>query len=70
MANKINKTQKGVKMVNPTENIIIDEDNSIDVDTEFAEELAYDAAVFETAMRDMMDDPDFEPSIEREGIGW
>ena len=57
-------------MVNPTENIIIDEDNTIDVDSEFAEELAYDAAVFETAMRDMMDDPDFEPSIEREGIGW
>ena len=70
MANKINKTPKGAKMVNPTENIIIDEDNELLIDTEMAEELAYDAAVFETAMRDMMDDPDFEPSIEREGIGW
>ena len=40
MANKINKTPKGAKMVNPTENIIIDEDNTIDVDSEFAEELA------------------------------
>ncbi len=53
-----------------TENIIIDEDNFLNISEEMAEELAYDAAVFETAMRDMMDDPDFEPSIEREGIGW
>ena len=53
-----------------TENIIIDEDNELLISVEMAEELAYDAAVFETAMRDMQDDPDFEPSIEREGIGW
>ncbi len=58
-------------MTNPTENIIeIDEDNELLIETEMAYELAYDAAVFETAMQDMLDDPDFEPSIEREGIGW
>ncbi len=56
-------------MVEP-QDIIIDEDNELLIETEMAYELAYDAAVFETAMQDMLDDPDFEPSIEREGIGW
>ena len=57
-------------MINPTntENTIIDEDNELLIETEMAEELAYDAAIFETAMRDMLDDPDYEPSIEREGM--
>ena len=58
-------------MVNPTENIIeIGEDNELLIETEMTEELAYDAAVFEAAMQDMLDDPDYEPSIEREGMGW
>jgi len=34
------------------QNIIIDEDNELLIETEMAEELAYDAAVFEEAMRD------------------
>ena len=64
MANKINKTPKGAKMVKPNEDIFED------ISDEMADELAYDAAIFEAAMKDMMDDPDFEPSTEREGIGW
>jgi len=55
-------------MINPTENIITDENIFDDISDEMLEELTYDAAVFETAMRDMQDDPDFEPSIEREGM--
>ena len=55
-------------MTNPTENIIIDEDNFLNISEEMAEELAYDAAVFEAAMRDMQADSDYEPSIEREGM--
>lgn len=53
--------------VNP-QDIIINEDNELLTETEMAEELAYDAAVFEEAMRDMLDDPDYEPQIEREGL--
>ena len=53
--------------VNP-QDIIINEDNELLIETEMAEELAYDAAVFEEAMRDMLDDPDYEPQIEREGL--
>ena len=53
--------------VNP-QDIIINEDNELLIETEMAEELAYDAAVFEEAMRDMLDDPDYKPQIEREGL--
>ena len=71
MDKKLNKIPKGANMTNPTENIIeIDEDNELLIETEMAYELAYEAAVFETAMQDMLDDPDYEPSIEREGMGW
>ena len=69
MANKINKTPKGAKMVNPTENILTDDNIFDDISDEMLEELAYDAAVFAEAMKDMMDDPDFEPSFEHEGTG-
>jgi len=68
MDKKLNNTQQGANMTNPTENIIIDEDNFLNISEEMAEELAYDAAVFETAMRDMQADSDYEPSIEREGM--
>jgi len=57
MANKTNKTPKGVKMVKPNEDIFED------ISDEMAEELAYDAAVFEEAMKDTMDDTEFYPEM-------
>ncbi len=60
---------KELKMTNPTENIIIDEDNELLIDTEMAEELAYDAAVFEEAMKDMMDVEFYPEMLIPEGDG-
>ena len=68
-------------MTNP-QDIIIDEDNIITVDEQMADEIAYanalrahhtaerEEAALQAAMDDMFGDPDFEPSIEREGINW
>jgi len=43
MDKKLNKTPKGANMTNPTENIIIDEDNRLDIseemDVEFYPEM-------------------------------
>ena len=62
--------------------IIIDEDTIITADEQMADEIAYaaalhahhtdekEAAALQVAMDDMLVDPDFEPSIDREGIGW
>ena len=59
-------------MTNPTENIIIDEDNTVDVPDDMADELAYRAAAaFEVAVEaSNAFDLDYEPSIEREGLYW
>tara|TARA_Y100000034_G_scaffold76752_1_gene92223 strand:- start:306 stop:557 length:252 start_codon:yes stop_codon:yes gene_type:complete len=69
MDKDLNKTQKGANMTNPTKNIIIDEDNELLIDTEMAEELAYDAAVFEEAMKDMMDVEFYPEMLIPEGDG-
>ena len=81
MIHKEFKNKKGVKMVKP-QDIIIDEDTIITGDEQLADEIAYAAALrahytaekeeaaLKAAMDDMFGDPDFEPSIEREGMGW
>jgi len=63
MANKTNKTPKGAKMVKPNEGIFED------ISDEMAEELAYDAAVFEEAMKDMMDVEFYPEMLMPEGDG-